>query len=53
MRLTQIFLHETFALAHSETFAGVVSLLNDFRIASGKAPLGFLNPLFVGGERFQ
>lgn len=30
----------------SPTFAGVVSLLNDFRIASGKAPLGFLNPLF-------
>jgi len=29
----------------SPTFAGVVSLLNDFRIASGKAPLGFLNPL--------
>ncbi|KAL5536826.1 hypothetical protein ACEPAF_649 [Sanghuangporus sanghuang] len=31
--------------ASSPTFAGVVSLLNDFRIASGKAPLGFLNPL--------
>lgn len=28
-----------------QTFAGVISLLNDFRIASGKAPLGFLNPL--------
>ncbi|EJD43708.1 subtilisin-like protein [Auricularia subglabra TFB-10046 SS5] len=31
--------------ASSPTFAGVVALLNDFRIASGKAPLGFLNPL--------
>ncbi|KZV92013.1 subtilisin-like protein [Exidia glandulosa HHB12029] len=31
--------------ASSPTFAAVVSLLNDFRIASGKAPLGFLNPL--------
>ncbi|KAH8111000.1 subtilisin-like protein [Phellopilus nigrolimitatus] len=31
--------------ASSPTFAGVVSLLNDFRIASGKAPLGFLNPM--------
>ncbi|EJD07658.1 subtilisin-like protein [Fomitiporia mediterranea MF3/22] len=31
--------------ASSPTFAGVISLLNDFRIAAGKAPLGFLNPL--------
>jgi len=31
--------------ASSPTFAGVVALLNDFRIASGNAPLGFLNPL--------
>ncbi|KAJ7249548.1 peptidase S8/S53 domain-containing protein [Mycena haematopus] len=30
----------------SPTFAGVVALLNDFRISEGKAPLGFLNPLF-------
>jgi len=30
----------------SPTFAGVVSLLNDFLISEGKAPLGFLNPLF-------
>ncbi|KAJ7493198.1 peptidase S8/S53 domain-containing protein [Mycena galericulata] len=30
----------------SPTFAGVVTLLNDFRISEGKAPLGFLNPLF-------
>lgn len=31
--------------ASSPTFAAVVTLLNDFRIASGKPPLGFLNPL--------
>lgn len=29
----------------SPTFAGVVALLNDFRISIGKSPLGFLNPL--------
>lgn len=29
----------------SQTVAGVISLLNDFLIAAGKAPLGFLNPL--------
>jgi len=28
------------------TFSGIVSLLNDVRFAAGKAPLGFLNPLF-------
>ena len=27
------------------TFAGVVALLNDARVAAGKAPLGLLNPL--------
>ncbi|OCH96339.1 subtilisin-like protein [Obba rivulosa] len=31
--------------ASSPTFAGVVALLNDFRLANGNAPLGFLNPL--------
>ncbi|KAI0796218.1 peptidase S8/S53 domain-containing protein [Abortiporus biennis] len=31
--------------ASSPTFAGVISLLNDFRISQGKAPLGFLNPI--------
>jgi len=30
----------------SPTFSGVVSLLNDARLAAGKAPLGYLNPLF-------
>mmetsp|Transcript_33937 Transcript_33937/g.73160 ORF Transcript_33937/g.73160 Transcript_33937/m.73160 type:complete len:414 (-) Transcript_33937:55-1296(-) len=29
----------------SPTFAGVVGLLNDLRLASNKPPLGFLNPL--------
>ena len=28
----------------AQTFAAVISLLNDFLIASGKPPLGFLNP---------
>ena len=28
-----------------QTFAGVVSLLNDYLISKGKSPLGFLNPL--------
>ena len=28
-----------------QTFAGVVSLLNDYLLSKGKAPLGFLNPL--------
>jgi tripeptidyl-peptidase I len=27
-----------------QTFAGIVALLNDYRLASGKPPLGFLNP---------
>ncbi|EJD06097.1 subtilisin-like protein [Fomitiporia mediterranea MF3/22] len=31
--------------ASSPTFAAIVTLLNDARIASGKPPLGFLNPL--------
>ncbi|RDX48143.1 subtilisin-like protein [Lentinus brumalis] len=31
--------------ASSPTFAGVIALLNDFRLSEGKAPLGFLNPL--------
>ncbi len=28
-----------------QTFAGVIALLNDFRLSQGKASLGFLNPL--------
>ncbi|KAJ7173519.1 peptidase S8/S53 domain-containing protein [Mycena filopes] len=32
--------------ASSPTVGGIVALLNDFRISEGKAPLGFLNPLF-------
>jgi len=31
--------------ASSPTFAGIVTLLNDFRISNGKPSLGFLNPL--------
>ncbi|KAJ7881181.1 peptidase S8/S53 domain-containing protein [Mycena leptocephala] len=32
--------------ASSPTVAGVVALLNDFRISNGEPSLGFLNPLF-------
>jgi hypothetical protein len=28
-----------------QTFSGIVSLLNDFRLSQGKSSLGFLNPL--------
>ncbi|KAI0339424.1 subtilisin-like protein [Trametopsis cervina] len=39
--------------ASSPTFAGVISLLNDFRLSQGKSALGFLNPIIystgVGG----
>ena len=31
--------------ASSPTFAGIITLLNDARIAEGMPPLGFLNPL--------
>ncbi|KAI0358004.1 subtilisin-like protein [Trametes cingulata] len=31
--------------ASSPTFAGVIALLNDFRLSRGQSPLGFLNPL--------
>lgn len=31
--------------ASAPTVAGVISLLNDYRISIGKSPLGFLNPL--------
>ncbi|KAH9056340.1 subtilisin-like protein [Lactarius vividus] len=30
------------------TTAGIISLLNDYRISNGKAPLGFLNPWLYG-----
>lgn len=37
----------------SPTFAGVVALLNDARLAAGKKPLGFMNPLiFKYGHKF-
>ena len=40
--------------ASSPTIAGFVALLNDARIAAGKPPLGFLNPLIyaLNGEGF-
>ncbi|ETW85386.1 serine protease S53 [Heterobasidion irregulare TC 32-1] len=31
--------------ASSPTFAGIVTLLDDLRLANGKPPLGFLNPM--------
>ncbi|CAE6421473.1 unnamed protein product [Rhizoctonia solani] len=30
--------------ASAPTFAGVIALLNDYRLSQGKSPLGFLNP---------
>lgn len=33
------------------TFAGVISLLNDARLAAGKSTLGFLNPLFFANPQ--
>ncbi|QRW08825.1 hypothetical protein RhiLY_07824 [Ceratobasidium sp. AG-Ba] len=30
--------------ASSPTFAGVIALVNDYRMSNGKRPLGFLNP---------
>lgn len=30
--------------ASAPTFSGVIALVNDARVASGKSPLGFLNP---------
>ena len=34
--------------ASAPTFAAIVSLLNDARLAKGKSPLGFLNPWLYG-----
>ncbi|KAH8987015.1 subtilisin-like protein [Lactarius akahatsu] len=34
--------------ASTPTAAGIISLLNDYRISNGKAPLGFLNFLLYG-----
>jgi len=41
--------------ASAPTFAGLVALLNDGRIAAGRPPLGFLNPLIyqVGDKAFN
>jgi len=41
--------------ASSPAFAGIISLLNDARIAAGKPPLGFLNPLIysIGNRAFN
>ena len=37
-----------------QTFAGVISLLNDFRISQGRRPLGFLNPfLYANPSAFN
>lgn len=41
--------------ASCPTFASIVALLNDRRLGTGKAPLGFLNPLLYsrGAEAFK
>ncbi len=33
---------------HTQVMAGVIALLNDFLLAQGKDPLGFLNPRLYG-----
>ncbi|EIN09489.1 subtilisin-like protein [Punctularia strigosozonata HHB-11173 SS5] len=35
----------TMLIQDAQTFAGIVALLNDFRLSNGKSSLGFLNPL--------
>lgn len=35
--------------ASAPTFAGIVALLNDYRVSRGKKQLGFLNPVSRGG----
>jgi len=37
--------------ASAPTFAGVISLLNDYRQSQGKASLGFLNPWLYGAGK--
>ncbi|KAF8917410.1 subtilisin-like protein [Mucidula mucida] len=37
--------------ASSPTVAGVISLLNDFRLANGQSSLGFLNPLIYANPQ--
>jgi len=32
-------------IANVQTVAGIISLLNDYRLSKGKGPLGWLNPL--------
>lgn len=41
--------------AAAPTFAGLVALLNDARLAAGMCPLGFLNPLIYAlkGDGFH
>jgi len=41
--------------AATPSFAGLIALLNDARIAAGKCPLGFLNPLIysLNGKGFN
>jgi len=43
--------------ASAPLFAGMVSLLNEYRIQNGKSPLGFLNPMLYdlakGGKGFK
>jgi hypothetical protein len=35
-------------IVNVQIFAGIISLLNDYRISNGRPPLGFLNPWLYG-----
>jgi hypothetical protein len=37
--------------ANAQTFAGIISLLNDYLISNGERSLGFLNPWLYGVGR--
>ena len=36
---------------NAQIMAGIISLLNDYRLSKGRKPLGFLNPLLYGVAR--
>ncbi|KAF8260345.1 hypothetical protein EI94DRAFT_1706374 [Lactarius quietus] len=38
-------------ITNAQTAAGIFSLLNDYLLSTGRAPLGFLNPLLYGHLR--
>ena len=43
--------HRLGTSASSPTFAGVIALINDARVAAGKSPMGFLNPFIYANPQ--